>query len=124
MGAALGALNGVLVWKVGIPSIVVTLGTMTIYRGIIFLMTDGKWVNAHEMSDAFKALPRHVILGLPVMSWVAIALIAIFAVVLIRTPLGRASMPLGATPMPLSMQGSTSAGRSSGPSCCPGRWRG
>jgi len=58
LGAALGAVNGLLVWKVGIPSIVVTLGTMTIYRGIIFLMTDGKWVNAHEMTDGFKALPR------------------------------------------------------------------
>ncbi|MFM7442873.1 MAG: ABC transporter permease, partial [Tabrizicola sp.] len=51
MGAVLGAINGLLVWKIGIPSIVVTLGTMTIYRGVIFLMTDGKWVNAHEMTD-------------------------------------------------------------------------
>ena len=33
-----------------IPPIVVTLGTMTIYRGTIFLLSDGKWVNAHEMS--------------------------------------------------------------------------
>ena len=47
LGAGLGVVNGLLVWKAGIPSIVVTLGTMTIYRGIIFLMTDGKWVNAH-----------------------------------------------------------------------------
>ncbi|MGL5009543.1 MAG: ABC transporter permease, partial [Paracoccaceae bacterium] len=62
MGTALGAINGLLVWKVGIPSIVVTLGTMTIYRGVIFLMTDGKWVNAHEMTADFKALPRAVFL--------------------------------------------------------------
>jgi rhamnose transport system permease protein len=41
LGAALGAVNGLLVWKLDIPSIVVTLGTMTIYRGIIFLLTDG-----------------------------------------------------------------------------------
>lgn len=98
MGAALGALNGVLVWKVGILSIVVTLGTMTIYRGAIFLMTDGKRVNAHEMTDAFEALPRHVILGLPVMSWVAAALIALSAVVLGRTPLGRAFHAVGGNP--------------------------
>jgi rhamnose transport system permease protein len=31
---------------------------MTIYRGTIFLMTNGKWVNAHEMTDGFKAFPR------------------------------------------------------------------
>jgi len=98
IGAALGAVNGVLVWKVGIPSIVVTLGTMTIYRGIIFLLTDGKWVNAHEMTDGFKALPRLVILGLPVMSWVAVALIAVFALVLTRTALGRAFYAVGGNP--------------------------
>lgn len=98
IGAGLGAVNGVLVWKVGIPSIVVTLGTMTIYRGIIFLLTDGKWVNAHEMTDGFKALPRLVVLGLPVMSWVAVALIAVFALVLTRTPLGRAFYAVGGNP--------------------------
>lgn len=98
MGAALGAVNGVLVWKAGIPSIVVTLGTMTIYRGVIFLLTDGKWVNAHEMTEGFKALPRAVILGMPVMSWVAVALIALFAVVLSRAPLGRAFLAVGGNP--------------------------
>jgi len=98
LGAALGAINGLLVWKVGIPSIVVTLGTMTIYRGVIFLMTDGKWVNAHEMTAGFKALPRAVFLGLPVMSWIAIALIAIFAVVMSRTAIGRAFYAVGGNP--------------------------
>lgn len=98
LGAALGVVNGLLVWKAGIPSIVVTLGTMTIYRGIIFLMTDGKWVNAHEMTDAFKALPRAHLVGLPVMSWVAIAAIAIFAVILSRTALGRAFYAVGGNP--------------------------
>ncbi len=98
LGAALGAVNGLLVWKVGIPSIVVTLGTMTIYRGVIFLLTDGKWVNAHEMTDGFKALPRAVLLGLPVMSWIAIALIVVFAVLLNRTSLGRAFFAVGGNP--------------------------
>ncbi len=98
LGAALGAVNGLLVWKVGIPSIVVTLGTMTIYRGVIFLMTDGKWVNAHEMTDGFKALPRLVLLGLPVMSWITIALVALFAVVMTRTALGRAFYAVGGNP--------------------------
>ncbi|MFN7224557.1 MAG: ABC transporter permease [Paracoccaceae bacterium] len=98
LGAALGAINGLLVWKIGIPSIVVTLGTMTIYRGIIFLMTSGKWVNAHQMSDGFKALPRTVLLGLPVMSWIAIVLIMIFSVVLTRTALGRSFYAVGGNP--------------------------
>ncbi|WP_435258252.1 ABC transporter permease [Thioclava sp. FR2] len=98
MGAALGAVNGLLIWKVGIPSIVVTLGTMTIFRGVIFLMTAGKWVNAHEMTDGFKALPRTILLGLPVMSWVAVGVILIFAVVLGRTALGRSFFAVGGNP--------------------------
>ncbi|WP_322892378.1 MULTISPECIES: ABC transporter permease [unclassified Yoonia] len=98
MGGALGAFNGLLVWKLGIPSIVVTLGTMTIYRGTIFLMTGGAWVNAHQMSTAFKALPRTMLLGLPVMSWVALLAIALFFVILTRTPLGRSFYAVGGNP--------------------------
>ncbi|RJL22620.1 ABC transporter permease [Paracoccus siganidrum] len=98
LGAALGAFNGVLVWKLGIPSIVVTLGTMTIYRGTIFLLTGGAWVNAHQMSAAFKAFPRTVIAGLPVMAWIAVAVTAGFALLMTRTPLGRAFYAAGGNP--------------------------
>lgn len=98
LGAALGMINGLLVWKLGIPSIVVTLGTMTIFRGVIFLMTDGKWINAHEMTDGFKALPRAVFLGVPVMSWIAIGIIGVFAVLMRRTALGRAFFAVGGNP--------------------------
>lgn len=31
---------------------------MSIYRGIIFLLTDGGWVNSHQMSADFLSLPR------------------------------------------------------------------
>ena len=95
LGAALGAVNGLLVWKLGIPSIVVTLGTMTIYRGTIFLMTGGAWINAHQMGEGFKAFPRTVLLGLPVMAWIGIAGIAAVALLLTRTPLGRAFYAVG-----------------------------
>ena len=98
LGAALGAVNGLLVWKLGIPSIVVTLGTMTIYRGSIFLMTGGAWINAHQMSAGFKAFPRHVVAGLPVMAWIGIAGIAAVAVLLTRTPLGSAFRAVGGNP--------------------------
>ena len=98
LGAVLGAVNGVLVWLLGIPSIVVTLGTMTIYRGTIFLLTDGAWINAHQMSDAFKAFPRAVILGLPVMAWIAVAVIAGVVLLLSRTALGRAFYAVGGNP--------------------------
>ncbi|WP_196259916.1 ABC transporter permease [Pelagibacterium limicola] len=98
LGASLGALNGVLVWKLNMPSIVVTLGTMTIFRGSIFLLSGGQWVNAHQMDDAFKALPRTVALGLPVSSWIAVAVIGLFLILMSRAPLGRAFYAVGVNP--------------------------
>ena len=85
-------------WKLDIPPIVVTLGTLTIFRGAIFLISDGRWVNSHEMSAAYKALPRAELLGLPLLSWVAI-LTVVGAVVLVnRTPFGRALYAAGGNP--------------------------
>lgn len=98
LGALLGAFNGALVWKLAIPPIVVTLGTMTIFRGTIFLLSDGQWVNAHEFSDPFKAFPRYEILGLPLMSWIAIAAVLFFSIVMTRTTLGRAFYAAGGNP--------------------------
>lgn len=98
LGAILGAVNGILVWKLDIPPIVVTLGTMTIFRGIIFLISNGKWVNSHEMSPAFTGFPRAEFLGLPVMSWTAIVIVAIFAIMMARTPLGRSIFAVGGNP--------------------------
>ncbi|TMV71009.1 ABC transporter permease, partial [Thioclava sp. BHET1] len=95
LGAAVGAINGLLVWRLDIPPIVVTLGTMTILRGVIFLISGGKWINDHQMTALFKAFPRDQILFLPVMSWIAIAVIAVFAVLMARTALGRSFFAVG-----------------------------
>src|SRR6187431_1860078 len=62
-GGLLGAFNGLLVWKLRLPPIVVTLGTMSIYRGAIYLLSKGAWVNENEMSRAFLAFPRGEFLG-------------------------------------------------------------
>lgn len=98
MGAALGAINGLLVWKLSIPPIVVTLGTMTIFRGVIFLLTEGKWINAHEMSPSFTGVPRQDILGLPVLGWIGIVVAVVMMVVMARTTLGRAFFAVGGNP--------------------------
>lgn len=99
IGAVLGAVNGVLVWKLDIPPIVVTLGTLTIFRGLIFVISGGSWINAHEMSPAFKALPRAELLGLPLLSWIALAVIALVYLLVTRTPLGRAFYAVGGNPV-------------------------
>ena len=97
-GLLLGAINGFFVWIIRIPPIVVTLGTMTIYRGLIFVISEGKWVNAHEMSDGFKAFPRYEFLNLPTLSWTAIIVIILFSFLLSRLPLGRAFYAVGGNP--------------------------
>ncbi|HEY7647058.1 MAG TPA: ABC transporter permease [Hyphomicrobiales bacterium] len=97
-GAALGAINGLLVWQLTIPPIVVTLGTLTIYRGMIFVLSQGAWINAHQMSASFKGFPRAELIGLPVLSWIAIAAVAIMAIVMTRTAIGRAFYGVGGNP--------------------------
>lgn len=98
LGAFVGAINGLLVWMLDIPSIVVTLGTMTITRGAIFLISGGKWINDQQLSETFKGFPRTELLGLPVMAWIAIAMVALYAVLIGRTPLGRSFFAVGGNP--------------------------
>ncbi|GJL48206.1 TPA: ABC transporter permease [Citrobacter farmeri] len=94
-GLVMGMINGLLVWKLGIPAIVVTLGTMSIYRGIIFLLSNGGWINSHQMSDSFLALPRFALLGLPVLSWCAIAAVIVVSYFLRFSRTGRALYTAG-----------------------------
>lgn len=97
-GGLLGAFNGLLVWKIGIPPIVVTLGTLTIYRGLTFVLSGGAWVNADQMSPAFIGFQRAVVLGLPVLSWIALAVIAAFHLLLRFTTTGRDVYAVGVNP--------------------------
>jgi len=98
VGLLLGAFNGALVWLLGIPPIVVTLGTLSIYRGLAFVASGGTSIVGRQMSPSFIAIPRTEILGLPMMSWFAIVVVAIFAVLLRSTRLGRAFYATGGNP--------------------------
>ena len=98
IGLTLGMFNGLLVWKVGIPAIVVTLGTLTIFRGIIFLIAGGKWVNADQMSPDFIAYTRIEVLGFPLLTWYAVLIILGFFIMMTRTSLGRAFYAVGINP--------------------------
>ncbi len=98
IGAMLGAINGLFVWKLNIPSIVVTLGTLTIYRGMAFVLSGGAWVNAHQMTEPFLQTPRHLLLGLPVLGWIAVIIVGLMYLVMSRTFLGRAIYASGGNP--------------------------
>ena len=99
LGTALGAINGLLVWRLEIPPIVVTLATLTIFRGMAFVSSRGEWVNAHEMTPGFLQMPRTVVLGLPLLTWIAVVIVVFAAFVLGRTPLGRTFYAAGGNPV-------------------------
>jgi rhamnose transport system permease protein len=111
-GLALGAINAAFIAIVGVPPIICTLGTMVIYRGLIFLLSDGAWVSSHEMSLPFQTFPLESWLGLPNIVLVAF-LVALGAWLFLRfTSTGRnfyavGSSPLGATFAGISVRRTT-----------------
>ena len=44
LGLALGALNGFLVTRIAVPALIITLGTMNVYRGVLMVTTNGKYI--------------------------------------------------------------------------------
>jgi rhamnose transport system permease protein len=99
VGLGLGAFNGAMVWLAGIPPIVVTLGTLSIYRGLAFLASGGTSIVGRQMSPAFIAIPRTELLGLPMMSWCAIVVVVIFAFLMRGTRVGRNFFATGGNPV-------------------------
>lgn len=89
LGTLLGLFNGLLVWLLQVPPIVATLGTLSIYRGLVFVLSGGRWVNSNQMSPDFLGFIRADFLGLSMLSWVAIAGIAGVFVFLRYTATGR-----------------------------------
>ena len=83
MGAALGLINGLLVWKLRIPSIVVTLGTLSVFRGCVYVVSGGAWVNSGQMSPLFLSFVRIPILGISVLSWIGI-IVAVLAYLFLK----------------------------------------
>jgi rhamnose transport system permease protein len=97
-GGLLGACNGLLVWKLRLPPIVVTLGTMSIYRGAIYLLSRGAWVNENEMSRDFLGFPRGEFLGISTLSWISLAVAAAFVFVMPRAKAARDLHAAGGNP--------------------------
>lgn len=98
-GALLGAINGFLVAWIAIPPIVVTLGTLAIYRGLVFVVSGGRWISSDKMAQAFLAFPHKTILGLSSLVWIA-ALVAVAAAIFLgRTRVGRGLYAVGGNPV-------------------------
>jgi rhamnose transport system permease protein len=98
VGLALGLVNGWLIGRLELPPIVVTLGTMSVYRGAVFVLSGGTWVSAHQMPAHFIAFPLDRVLGLPHLVWIAAATLAAMAWVARSTRFGRDLYAIGNAP--------------------------
>ena len=98
VGLGLGLVNGWLIGYLELPPIVVTLGTMSVYRGAVFVLSGGAWVSAHQMPPHFIAFPLDRLLGLPHLVWIAAATLAVMAWIARSTRFGRDLYAIGNAP--------------------------
>ena len=89
IGLLLGSINGLLVSQAKIPPIITTLGTMSIYRGLVFVLCKGTWVSAHEMTEVFRVFPRRSFLGISNLIYLSILIVILFLIFLNFTRTGR-----------------------------------
>jgi rhamnose transport system permease protein len=77
IGAAFGMVNGAIVTIARVPSLVVTLGTLYIIRGIDGAWAGGNQVNASNLPNSFNKIGFGTIAGVPYLGIIAIAAVAI-----------------------------------------------
>jgi rhamnose transport system permease protein len=102
IGALLGSFNGLLVVKWKIPPVITTLGTMSLFRGLTFIinyaLNKGKWIGADQYSVPFKNFARGYFLFIPNLMLITIIVYAIFYYFLNHTMTGRKIYAVGGNP--------------------------
>lgn len=86
-GLLMGAFNGFIITKSKIAPFIVTLGTMTIGRGLALILSKGRPVS--NLSDSFNFIGGGNILGIPFPIIVLILVFVICSIILKKTLLGR-----------------------------------
>ena len=93
LGACLGGLNGVLVAYGRVPSIIVTLGMLTLLKGVTELVLGGEWVT--DLPSALRFLGTGSVSGIPISVIVAVFVVVLTWIVLSRTAFGRRVYAVG-----------------------------
>ena len=86
-GAVMGLINGTLTAKFGLPSFIVTVATMGIFRGLVSLPTNG--APAMIDNETWISIGTESFLGLPVIIWIVLILFLFNHVLLSKTKFGR-----------------------------------
>lgn len=87
VGLAVGAFNGAMVAWFRVPPFVTTLAMLTICRGLVFVITEGRSIG--NLPAGFGLFGRELVLGVPVPVWLMLAVFAVGWFVLRRMTFGR-----------------------------------
>ena len=99
LGLLIGCVNGYLAAYVGINSLIVTLGTMFVLRGGVYLYTGQRAISDDASLDNFIALSDGRLFDVvPYSAVIALILIVVFAYVLRHRPFGRKIYAVGGNP--------------------------
>ena len=95
LGLILGTINGVIITKGKVAPFIATLATMTIYRGLTLVYTDGRPVSGLGDSLSFQMFGKGYFLGFPVPVVTMILAFVILYFILHKTTFGRRVYAVG-----------------------------
>ncbi len=95
LGAVLGAINGIIIAKGKVAPFIATLATMTIYRGLTLVYTDGRPVSGLGDSLTFQLLGKGYFLGIPIPVVTMIISFGVLYFILKKTTFGRRVYAVG-----------------------------
>lgn len=98
VGLLCGLLNGWLVTAGRVPAIVVTLGTLSLYRGMTSLLAGGRQIGADQVPQAWLDLTSQRVLGIPGITLIALVTLLFVAFVLRSRAFGRDLFAIGSNP--------------------------
>jgi ribose transport system permease protein len=98
LGCGMGLLNAVLVQFIGIPAIVATLATLSMFRGLAQALSAGQQVTGLPAKSSFFTFVGGDFAGLPVSVWVLILTAIALTAVLRFTPFGYRVRSIGSNP--------------------------
>jgi ribose/xylose/arabinose/galactoside ABC-type transport system permease subunit len=104
-GALFGLVNGAMVALARVPSLVITLGTLYVIRGIDFLWAKGRQINADQMPDNFLKLGGDTVLGIPVLALITVVVMIIVGTVMRSARMGRELYAIGSNPDAATLAG-------------------
>jgi len=93
IGSVVGLINGILISKGRIQAFIVTLATMTIFRGVTYVYTNGTPISG--LGESFSAIGNKTVLGLPIPVIFTIIVFGIAYYILNQTRYGRYLYALG-----------------------------